>query len=182
MTADTGGRPKDRRLGTPAFRAFVSLGVTVLATVAVMVLFGAEAYEWVKAVHVIAIIAWMAGMLYLPRLFVYHADAEAGSQQSETFKLMEYRLMTIIMNPAMIVSWVLGLWLAYQAGYFGSGWFHAKLLAVIAMSAVHGSLSASVRRFAEDRNEKSARYWRMMNEVPTVLMFAIVILVIVKPF
>ncbi len=172
----------ERRLGTPAVRAFIALGVTVAATAAVILLFGGAAYDWVKAVHVIAVIAWMAGMLYLPRLFVYHADARPGSEQSETFKLMEYRLMTIIMNPAMIVSWVLGLWLAYQAGWFSSGWFHAKLLAVIGMSAVHGMLSADVRRFAEDRNTKSSRYWRIMNEVPTLLMFAIVILVIVKPF
>jgi putative membrane protein len=172
----------EKRLGKPATRAFVALGLTVLATAAAIFLLGEAAYDWVKAVHVIAIIAWMAGMLYLPRLFVYHADAPKGSQQSETFKLMEYRLMTIIMNPAMIVAWVLGLWLGWQAGWFSAGWFHAKLVLVLAMSAVHGSLSASVRRFAEDRNEKTSRYWRMMNEVPTVLMFGIVILVIVKPF
>jgi protoporphyrinogen IX oxidase len=172
----------DRRLGSPAMRAFAALGITVVATAAVIVAFGSAAYDWVKAVHVIAVIAWMAGMLYLPRLFVYHADAPSGSDQSEVFKLMEYRLVTIIMNPAMIVAWVLGLWLAWQGSWFSSGWFHAKLVLVIAMSAVHGMLSAAMRRFAEDRNTKSARYWRMMNEVPTVLMFAIVILVVVKPF
>ena len=160
----------------------MALGVTVVATLLVIILFGSAAYDWVKAVHVIAIIAWMAAMLYLPRLFVYHADVPVGSDQSELFKLMEYRLTTIIMNPAMIVAWVLGLWLGYQGGWFSEGWFHAKLLLVVLMSGVHGMLSASVRRFAEDRNTKSARYWRMMNEVPTVLMFAIVILVIVKPF
>ncbi|MEQ8824111.1 MAG: protoporphyrinogen oxidase HemJ [Filomicrobium sp.] len=173
---------KDRRLGTPAVRAFVALGITVAATAAAIFLLGSEAYNWVKAVHVIAVIAWMAGMLYLPRLFVYHADSEVGSQQSETFKLMEYRLTTIIMNPAMIVAWVLGVWLAWQGDFFSDGWFHGKLLLVIAMSAVHGMLSASVRRFAEDKNTRSAKYWRMMNEVPTLLMFGIVILVIVKPF
>ncbi len=173
---------KDQRLGTPAARAFTALGVTVAATAAVILVFGAAAYDWVKAVHVIAIIAWMAAMLYLPRLFVYHADVPKGSEQSELFKLMEYRLTTIIMNPAMIVAWVLGLWLAWQGGWFAAGWFHAKLAAVIALSGVHGMLSAAVRRFAEDRNEKTARYWRIMNEVPTLLMFAIVILVVVKPF
>ncbi|MCH9807100.1 MAG: protoporphyrinogen oxidase HemJ [Alphaproteobacteria bacterium] len=169
-------------MGSPAVRAFVALGITVAATAAAIFLLGDAAYDWVKAVHVIAVIAWMAGMLYLPRLFVYHADAPQGSELSETFKLMEYRLMTIIMNPAMIVAWVLGVWLAWQAGYFTQGWFHAKLALVVAMSAVHGMLSASLRRFAEDRNDKTARYWRMMNEVPTLLMFAIVILVVVKPF
>lgn len=110
MTAVT----KDKRLGTPAVRAFVALAITVIATGAVILLLGTAAYDWVKAVHVIAVIAWMAGMLYLPRLFVYHADAPIGSKESETFKVMEYRLMTIIMNPAMTVAWVLGVWLAWQ--------------------------------------------------------------------
>lgn len=178
MTAVT----KDKRLGTPAVRAFVALAITVIATGAVILLLGTAAYDWVKAVHVIAVIAWMAGMLYLPRLFVYHADAPIGSKESETFKVMEYRLMTIIMNPAMTVAWVLGVWLAWQGSWFSEGWFHAKLALVLGMSAVHGMLSTAMRRFAEDRNTKSARYWRFMNEVPTVLMFAIVILVIVKPF
>jgi protoporphyrinogen IX oxidase len=173
---------KERRLGSPAVRAFIALGVTVALTLAAIVLLGEAAYDWVKAVHVIAIIAWMAGMLYLPRLFVYHAGAAAGSELSETLKVMEYRLMTIIMNPAMIVAWVLGLWLAYQAGWFSAGWFHAKLTLVLVLSGVHGYFSVAMRQFAEDRNTRSARYWRMMNEVPTVLMFAIVVLVIVKPF
>lgn len=173
---------KERRLGSPAVRAFVALGVTVALTVAAIFALGEAAYDWVKAVHVIAIIAWMAGMLYLPRLFVYHAGAAAGSELSETLKLMEYRLMTIIMNPAMIVAWVLGLWLAYQADWFSAGWLHAKLALVLALSGVHGYFSAAMRQFAEDRNTKAARYWRMMNEVPTVLMFGIVVLVIVKPF
>ena len=173
---------EDKRSGSPAVRAGIALGITVAATVAAIFILGAEAYDWVKAVHVIAVIAWMAGMLYLPRLFVYHADSKPGSEQSETFKVMEFRLMTIIMNPAMIVAWVLGVWLAWQAGFFSSGWLHAKLAAVIALSAVHGMLSVAMRRFAEDANTKSSRYWRIMNEVPTLLMFAIVILVIVKPF
>ncbi len=156
--------------------------MTVAAAVLLMVILGSAAYLWIKAIHVIAVMAWMAGMLYLPRLFVYHADVPIGSPQSETFKMMEYRLLTIIMHPAMVVSWVLGIWLVWQAGFHTQGWMWAKFAAAIAMSGVHGFLSASVRRFAQDANVKPARYWRLMNEVPTVLMFAIVILVIVKPF
>jgi protoporphyrinogen IX oxidase len=139
-------------------------------------------YLWLKAAHVIAIIAWMAGMLYLPRLFVYHSQLAPGSAQSETFKVMERRLLKAIINPAMIAAWALGLWLAWDAGLFRQGWLHAKLVLVIAMSGLHGHFSAAVQAFAEDRNTRSARYWRVMNEVPTVLMVGIVILVIVKPF
>ncbi|MEL6920208.1 MAG: CopD family protein [Pseudomonadota bacterium] len=127
-------------------------------------------------------IAWMAGMLYLPRLFVYHAGAEAGSEIAETFKVMERRLLKVIMNPAMIISWVLGLWLAWAGGHFSEVWFWLKFVAVIGMTAAHGSLAKSVRLFAEDRNVRTARQWRLLNEVPTLLMFAAVVLVIVKPF
>ena len=137
---------------------------------------------WLKAFHIMAVIAWMAGLFYLPRLYVYHADAKPGSELSETFKVMEQRLLRVIINPAMIISWVLGLWLAWASGFHKTGWFAAKLLAVIALSATHGYFSASVRAFAEDRNQKSAGHWRLMNEAPTVLRVAIVILVIVKPF
>jgi protoporphyrinogen IX oxidase len=139
-------------------------------------------YEWLKAFHIIAVIAWMAGMLYLPRLFVYHCDAEPGSKQSETFKVMERRLLKGIINPAMIAAWLLGLWLAYDSGFFHSGWLHAKLAAVIALSALHGFLSRTVKDFAADRNRRSAKFYRIINEVPAVLMVLIVILVIVKPF
>lgn len=139
-------------------------------------------YEWLKAFHVIAIIAWMAGMLYLPRLFVYHCDAEPGSRQSETFKVMERRLLKAIINPAMTVAWLLGAWLAYDSGYYLSGWFHAKLALALLMSGLHGWLVGRVRDFAADRNRHSARFYRIINEVPTVLMVAIVILVVVKPF
>ena len=139
-------------------------------------------YLWLKAAHVVAIIAWMAGMLYLPRLFVYHSQVPSDSPQSATFKLMERRLLKAIINPAMTVAWILGLWLAWDAGLFRQGWLHAKLVLVIAMSGLHGHFSAAVRAFAEDRNIRSARYWRIMNEVPTVLMIGIVILVVVKPF
>lgn len=165
-----------------ARRAAIALLATVVATAAAILLLGPRAYEWVKAVHVIAIIAWMAGMLYLPRLFVYHCDAPPGSSESETFKVMERRLLEVIINPAMIISWVVGLWLAWTGGWFSAGWFHAKLLSVLALSGVHGYFSAAVRAFGEDRNTKPARHWRIMNEAPTLLMIAIVILVIVKPF
>jgi putative membrane protein len=148
----------------------------------VIYLLGSRAYDWVKAVHVMAIIAWMAAMLYLPRLFVYHCDAAKGSELSETLKVMERRLLRVIMNPAMVLAWVLGLWLAWQAGWFKAPWFHAKLVLVLLLSGMHGQLSAAVRAFAEDRNTKSQRYWRIMNEVPALLMVGIVILVIVKPF
>lgn len=139
-------------------------------------------YLWLKAVHVIAVIAWMAGMLYLPRLLVYHCEAEPGSKQSETFKTMERRLLRAIINPAMTVTWVVGLWLMWAGGFLASGWMHAKLLLVIAMSAMHGFLSRWVRAFAADRNLHSQKFYRIINEVPTVLMIGIVILVIVKPF
>jgi putative membrane protein len=124
----------------------------------------------------------MAGMLYLPRLFVYHADAPRGSRESETFKVMERRLLRAIINPAMIVTWVLGLWLAWEGFGFSGGWLHAKIALVLVMSGVHGYLSRAVRLFAEDGNEKPSRHWRIVNEIPTLLMIAIVILVVVKPF
>jgi putative membrane protein len=139
-------------------------------------------YLWLKAFHVVAIIAWMAGMLYLPRLFVYHCDAPKGSPQSETFKVMERRLLKAIINPAMIVAWVLGLYLAYEGGWFRSGWLHAKLALVLALSAVHGLYARWVRDFAADRNARPARFYRIWNEVPTLLLIGIVVLVIVKPF
>jgi putative membrane protein len=139
-------------------------------------------YEWVKALHIISVIAWMAGMLYLPRLFVYHCEAEAGSKQSETFKVMERRLLRAIINPAMIATWVLGLWLAYDQALFKAGWLHGKLALVLALTALHGLFSRWVRDFAADRNAHSQKFYRIVNEVPAVLMIGIVILVIVKPF
>jgi putative membrane protein len=139
-------------------------------------------YLWLKAFHVIAVIAWMAGMLYLPRLFVYHCEAEIGSKQSETFKVMERRLLRAIMNPAMAATWVLGLWLAWEGGFFRSGWLQGKLLLVLILSGMHGLLSRCVREFAEDRNVHSQKFYRIVNEVPAVLMIGIVILVVVKPF
>ena len=141
-----------------------------------------DIYLWAKALHVIAVIAWMAGMLYLPRLFVYHCDAPAGSPLSETFKMMERRLLKAIINPAMIATWVFGLFLAWRGGFFGSPWLHIKLTLALVMSAVHGYFAGAVRKFAEGRNTVSQKTWRLLNEVPTVLMIGIVLLVILKPF
>jgi putative membrane protein len=172
----------DTPAASPGKRAAIALVVTAAATIAAAAIFGEAAYLWIKAVHVIAIISWMAGMLYLPRLFIYHCDAEMSSVQSETFKVMERRLLTIIMNPAMVIAWVLGLWLAWTGHFFSSPWFIAKLLLALALSWAHGYFSASVRAFGEDRNDKPPRHWRVVNEIPTVLMIGIVILVIVKPF
>jgi putative membrane protein len=144
-------------------------------------------YLWVKAFHIIAVISWMAGMLYLPRLFVYHCDAEKGSVQSETFKVMERRLLRAIITPAMIATWIFGLWLAWigpdsRYGWFGAGWLHAKLLLVLALSAIHGIMARWVRDFAADNNQHSQRFYRIINEVPTILMILIVLLVVLKPF
>ena len=144
-------------------------------------------YEWIKAFHIIAVIAWMAGMLYLPRLFVYHCAAEKDSVQSETFKVMERRLLRGIINPAMIAAIALGLWLAWlgpdsRYGWFASGWLWAKIALVLGLSAVHGLFARWVKAFAADSNRHSQRFYKFINEVPTVLMIAIVILVVLKPF
>ncbi|MCK7472903.1 MAG: protoporphyrinogen oxidase HemJ [Rhodopseudomonas palustris] len=139
-------------------------------------------YLWVKALHVIAVISWMAGMLYMPRLFVYHCDAPVGSKQSETFKIMERRLYKAIMNPAMMVAWVVGLYIAYEQNYFTDGWFHAKLAAVVLMTVIHVMLGRYVRAFAADQNRHTHKFYRVINEIPTLLMIGAVIFVVVKPF
>jgi putative membrane protein len=139
-------------------------------------------YVWIKALHIIAVISWMAGMLYLPRLFVYHSAAEVGSKQSETFKVMEQRLLKVIINPAMIVTWLAGIYLAWAGHWYMSGWLGVKFLLVLALSAVHGFFAGCVRAFAADRNPHDQKFYRIINEVPTVLMILIVILVTVKPF
>lgn len=163
-------------------RAIVALSLFAAGTAILLLLGPEDLYLWIKAIHVIAVIAWMAGMLYLPRLFVYHCEVPKGSDQSELFKVMEKRLLTVIINPAMMIAWILGLWLAWEGFGFNAGWLHVKLAAVVALSAFHGYLSRSVRDFAADRNDKTSRHWRMMNEIPTILMIIIVIMVIVKPF
>lgn len=141
-------------------------------------------YLWVKAFHIVAVIAWMAGMLYLPRLFVYHTETVPGSTESERFKVMERKLLRIIVNPAMIAVWILGLTLSFlpATGAWHQGWFHAKFALVVLMSGVHGLYASWVKSFARDANRHSHRFYRLWNEVPAVLMIAIVVLAVVKPF
>lgn len=165
-----------------AIRAIVSLAITTILFAALLLWWPTRLYRWMLALHVMAVIAWMAGMFYLPRLFVYHCGAEPGSKQSETFKVMERRLLTQIINPAMIVAWAAGIWLIVAAGLIHAGWLQAKLVFVLLLSGFHGMLAACVRDFAADRNRHSEGYYRVINEVPTVLMIAIVVLAIVKPF
>ena len=139
-------------------------------------------YDVLKALHIVAVIAWMAGLLYLPRLYVYHADVPAGSPQSETFKVMERRLLRAIMNPAMIAVWVFGLLLAWQGNWWLAGWWHAKFALVLVLTLVHHLYALWRKDFAADRNRRPARFFRWWNEVPTLLMIAIVFLAVLKPF
>jgi putative membrane protein len=166
----------------PALRRTLFAAALFALAAFVLMAAGAEAYLWVKALHVIAVIAWLAGLLYLPRLLVYHSAAVPGSDQSETFKLMEQRLLRTIMNPAMMVSWVIGLWLAWEGFGFAGGWLHLKLAAVIVLTGFHVYLARAVQAFASEQGRRDPRFWRLLNEVPTVLMIGIVILVVVKPF
>ena len=139
-------------------------------------------YEWAKAFHIMAVIAWMAGMLYLPRLFVYHCEAEPGSKQSETFKLMERRLLRLIINPAMAAVWILGLYMAWEAPWYDELWLQIKFALVVIMSGLHGLFSRWVKDFAADRNQHSQKFFRLINELPAALMVLIVLLVVLKPF
>ena len=146
-----------------------------------------EYYDLFKALHIVSVISWMVGMLYLPRLFVYHVDAAPGSDTSETFKVMERRLMKAIINPAMIASFIFGLlmlWIGFDLGIFtmADGWLHSKLLAVVLLAGAHGVLSKRRREFEEDRNTHSTRYFRILNEVPTLLLIILVFMVILNPF
>jgi len=143
-----------------------------------------HAYPWIKALHIISLIAWMAGMFYLPRLYVYHCDLRVGSAESERFKVMERRLLKQIVNPAMIATWTFGILLVLTPGVidWSWGWWHVKLAAVIAMSALHGEFARWRRDFLHDRNRRPARFYRIANEIPTVLVMLIVIMVIVRPF
>jgi putative membrane protein len=141
-------------------------------------------YLWLKALHIIAVISWMAGMLYLPRLFVYHWRTAVGSEASELFKVMERKLLRLIINPAMILTWILGLWLATHTGAFNPAngkWLHYKLLLVLLMQVVHAMLSRYRKAFARDERPKSERYFRILNEAPAVLMIGIVLLVVLRP-
>lgn len=144
----------------------------------------ADLYQWVKSLHIIAIISWMAGMLYLPRLFVYHTQVQAGSEASELFKVMERRLLRFIINPAMIVAWAAGIWLIIHTNALepqNGMWMHFKLLLLVFMQIAHAMLARYRRHFAKDANKHSTKFYRILNEVPTVLMVAIVILVVVRP-
>ena len=139
-------------------------------------------YLWIKSIHVIAVISWMAGLLYLPRLFVYHSVEAKGGSSSELLKIMVRRLLKFIMNPAMIVVWFSGLWLAYSAGYWKDFWFAGKVFLVVVLSGFHGFLSAEQRRFENDGDRKAQKFYRVANEVPTLIMIFVVCLVIFKPF
>ncbi len=175
QTSTTAGRKTYLRAG-------VALAVFVGFIALVLHVDPADSYLWIKALHIIAVVSWMAGLLYLPRLFIYHTDAPVGSVQSETFKVMEQRLIRLIMNPAMMITWVLGLYLAWSVYGFSGGWLYAKIALVIALTVTHVYFSRSAKAFGRDENRRPARHWRLMNEVPTVLMIVIVILVVVKPF
>jgi putative membrane protein len=163
-------------------RAIIAIAVVAAVAAALVILHPSQFYLWFKALHVMAVIAWMAGMLYLPRLFVYHCGAEPGSRQSETFKVMERRLLRGIINPAMVASWALGLWMVYDGGWISAHWLHVKLALVLALSGIHGALARWTADFAADRNRHSERFYRIVNEVPAVLMIGIVVMVVIKPF
>lgn len=162
-------------------RAGIALVLFLAAAVALHV-FSGDAYLWFKALHIMAVIAWMAGLFYLPRLFIYHHDKPVGSESSETFKVMEARLYRFIMNPAMMMAWAFGLFIAWQGGWFSSGWMHVKLLAVVLMTAAHVYFGRAMRAFGRDERPLTSRHWRMLNEVPAVLMIVIVVMAVLKPF
>ena len=164
-------------------RAFAAIAVVLLALGALVVLSPTQAYLWIKALHVVSIIAWMAGLLYLPRLFVYHCDAAHGTAMSDTFTVMERRLLKVIMGPAMLVAWGTGLWLGWSGGWLTAGWpglwLYAKIGLVIALTGAHVHFAGAQKRFERGQPTRPARYWRMVNEVPALLMVGIVVLVIV---
>ena len=140
-------------------------------------------YLWIKSLHLIAVISWMAAMLYLPRLFVYHTQVDVGSDQSKLFKIMEHRLMRYICNPAMIATFIFGgLMLWANTDLFSQGWMHAKLTLIFLLSGFHGMMSKWRKNFASDNNQKSTKFFRIANEIPTLFMIAIVIFAVVKPF
>ena len=138
-------------------------------------------YDVIKIIHILSVISWMAGILYLPRIFVYHCGVGKNSESSELFKIMERRLLRYIMTPAMIVAWISGLIMAYSAGYFLSLWLHWKIIFVLGLSGVHAVLARFVREFASDVNHRSQLFFRVLNEAPTLLMVFIVALVVLKP-
>jgi putative membrane protein len=173
-------------IGTSGSRAWIraatALSVFVIVVVLIVILDPDNLYLWIKAFHVIAVISWMAGLLYLPRLFIYHFDTSPGSESSELFKVMERRLLKIIMNPAMMLAWIFGLYLAWDAFRFQGGWLHVKLLSVVLLTAVHVYYSRAYRAFEREERPRSQRHWRIMNEAPALLMILIVLMVVLKPF
>ena len=163
-------------------KAYVSIAVVVLLALLAWWFDPAWLYGWLKVLHVVAVISWMVGLFYLPRLFVYHADAETGVEPATTFVVMEQRLVKVIMNPAMMASWVVGLWLAWSGFGFMGVWLWIKIAGVVGLTVFHVFLSRSAKKFAAGENTMTARQWRMVNEIPTVLMILVVIMVIIKPF
>ena len=140
-------------------------------------------YQWIKAFHIIAVIAWFAGMMYLPRLFIYHHQADPGGEAEKYFKVMERRLLKGIINPSMIAVWVLaGVMLFANPALFSAGWFHVKLLLVLAISGIHGVYAGAQRKFEAGERPKTERYWRIINEIPFVMLIIVAILAFVKPF
>jgi protoporphyrinogen IX oxidase len=159
------------------------IAITVFLTAAALLYaFSDNAYLWFKALHIMAVISWMAGLFYLPRLFIYHHDKAVGSESSETFKVMESRLYRFIMNPSMMIAWAFGLFIAWDGGWFPAGWLHVKLAAVIAMTVAHVYFGRAVHGFARDERPLTVRQWRLLNEVPAVLMIVIVLMAVLKPF
>lgn len=163
-------------------RAAIALCIFLAGALALFFLDPQSRYLWIKALHIMAVISWMAGLFYMPRLFIYHTASQIGGEASETFKVMERRLMRVIMWPAMILSWIFGLWMAWSVFEFQGGWLHMKLLAVVGLTAAHFHQAKSVSSFERDERRHSERFWRLMNEVPTVLMIIVVALVVLKPF
>jgi protoporphyrinogen IX oxidase len=162
-------------------RAGIALGLFILAAVLIYTL-SDDSYLWFKAFHIMAVIAWMAGLFYLPRLFIYHSDVAVGSESSELFKTMESRLYRIIMNPAMMMAWIFGLFIAWQGTWFSAGWLHVKFLGVIAMTGMHVYFGRAAKAFGRDERPRNTRHWRIMNEVPALLMIVIVLMAVLKPF
>jgi len=146
-----------------------------------LLMFEVETYEIIKILHIVSVISWMAGLLYLPRIYVYHTSVDKGSKTDEIFQKMEYRLLKFIMNPAMILTFAFGLYLAYQIG-FDLTWIHIKLTLVLILAGFHGFLSVCRKKFANGQNQHSEKFYRIINEVPTILMIVIVTIVILKPF
>lgn len=163
-------------------RAGTALSIFVIVIALILILDPDNLYLWIKAFHIVSVIAWMAGLLYLPRLFIYHFDVAPGSEASELFKVMEGRLLRIIMNPAMMLSWALGLYLAWTAFAFQGGWLHVKLLSVVLLTGVHVYYGRAWRAFQRDERPASQRHWRIANEAPALLMIVIVLMVVLKPF